>query len=132
MIKPTIHFNGDCLEAICLYESAFEVTNKKVTLYKDGPKSMKDNLSEKTLGYVMHSELTIEGSPMNMSDHLEKRLKGDMICLNVILNKAEDVKRAYNVLSLEGEIVVPLGKQFFSDCYGAVIDKFGVKWQLIS
>lgn len=30
MVSPTIHFNGNCMEAITFYEKAFKGTNKQV------------------------------------------------------------------------------------------------------
>ncbi len=37
MISPALHFQGDCLEAIALYEQAYDGTEKSVQLYDTAP-----------------------------------------------------------------------------------------------
>jgi PhnB protein len=55
-----------------------------------------------------------------------------MICLNVFFKKNEEVCEAFESLKENGQIDVELGPQFFSPMYGSIIDKYRVKWQLIS
>ena len=40
------------------------------------------------------------------------------------------MKAAFNRLSQEGEITMPLEKQFWNATFGQLIDKFGIHWMM--
>jgi len=43
---------------------------------------------------------------------------------------AEKANDVFAILADGGKIVSPIGKTFWSECYGNVIDKFGMDWQI--
>lgn len=132
MISPAIHFNGNCNEAIHFYEQVFHGTDMYIDYYKDAPDNPGFSVTEDMKEQVMHASLTICGTPVNFSDSEEPVNPGNMICLNVFFEKAEEVCYAYDRLKEEGKVIVELGPQFFSPMYCSIEDKYGVKWQLIS
>lgn len=132
MISPAIHFPGNCGEAICFYEAVFNATDKRVEYYRDAPAGSGMPVTDETKDLVMHASLTICGTPVNMSDSPDKVTAGDMICLNVFFDSPDGVRRAFGMLREGGNVTVDLGPQFFSPMYGSVVDRYGVKWQLIS
>ena len=133
MIAPAIHFsNGDCAKAIELYKEAFGMTVHSIRYYRDAPPDSGMPMAEAMRDWVMHAELEICGSRVNMSDSDEAVTAGDMILLNVFFSSSEDVKKAYHALEAQGEVRVALGPQFFSPMYGSVRDRYGVHWQLIA
>jgi PhnB protein len=42
-----------------------------------------------------------------------------------------EAKRWSAALSAGGEVRMPLGKTFFSPCFGMLADRFGVPWMII-
>jgi PhnB protein len=132
MISPAIHFNGNCNEAINFYEQVFDATDKHIDYFHDAPSNPGFDVTEDMKQLVMHSSLTICGTPINFSDTQDKAIAGNMFCLNVYFQSAEEVCRAFDKLKEDGKIIVELGPQFFSAMYGSIEDKFGIKWQLIS
>jgi uncharacterized glyoxalase superfamily protein PhnB len=44
----------------------------------------------------------------------------------------EDVEKAFNVLKDGGEILIPLRKTTYSSCGGTLIDKYGIRWGLMT
>jgi PhnB protein len=40
----------------------------------------------------------------------------------------EEVEKAFQVLSQDGTVQMPLEATFFSPAYGTLVDKFGIKW----
>ena len=132
MISPAIHFPGTCSEAIHFYEKVFQGTDKHIDYYRNAPSGSGMDVTEGTQDLVMHASMTICGTQVNFSDAPEAIIPGNMICLNVFVDSADAVRRAYDMLLDGGTVVVPLGPQFFSHMYAAVVDRFGVKWQLIS
>jgi PhnB protein len=131
MISPTIHFPGNCNEAIVYYEKAFKVTQKQVSFYRDAPSNSGMTITEDMLDLVMHASLTICGTEFNCSDTQEKVVVGNMILFNVFMETEDEVRNAFETLKIDGDVIIDLGPQFFSKLYGSVVDKFGIKWQLI-
>ena len=133
MISPALHFPGNCAEAIALYQKAFDMTVHSVAYYRDAPPDSGMEISEDELDKVMHAELTICGSRVNMSDSGPDGLTaGNMIILNVFFHSGDGVRKAFHALKEGGKVHVELGPQFFSSMYGSVEDPFGVRWQLIA
>ncbi|WP_342549265.1 VOC family protein [Paenibacillus sp. FSL P2-0089] len=132
MIVPAIHLPGNCKEAIEFYQQVFDVTDVCIDYFRNAPPDPSFPVSEDIHDHVMHSEITICGSRLNMSDTQEKLAAGNMICLNVFFKSGDEVCQVFQRLKEGGKVVVELGPQFFSPMYGSIEDKFGLKWQLIS
>ena len=128
MISPALHFHGNCAEAIALYQRAFDTTIDRIAYYRDAPASA--GISGDP-NWIMHGELHISGTRINMADSPEPVTAGDMIVMNVFLPAEEDVTKAYQTLKEGGEVVVELGPVFWSSLYGAVKDRFGNHWQIM-
>ena len=131
MIVPAISFPGTCAQAIAFYQMVFDLTNLQVDYYRDAPPDANFPVGEETRDWVMHAEMTLCGSRINMSDG-NRTYSGHRIVLNVFLDSDAEVSRIFGALKEGGVVDVELGPQFFSSLYGAVEDKFGVYWQLIS
>ncbi|WP_187355406.1 VOC family protein [Paenibacillus tengchongensis] len=131
MISPVIHFSGNCLEAIRLYEKAFNVSNKQVTLYKDAPDNHGMDITNDMFDLVMHSTITLCGTKFNMSDVMENKTAGNMVCFNVFLDSEDELQNAFEVLSNDGKVIQKVGPQFFSKLYTVIIDRFGIRWQIV-
>lgn len=131
MISPAIHFNGNCKEAIKFYEYVFDATDINIDYFRDAPPSPGFTVTEDMKDLVMHSSINICGTFVNMSDSQDLIIPGNMICLNVFFQTADEVCLAYEKLKEGGKVIVELGPQFFSKMYGSIEDKFGIKWQLI-
>lgn len=131
MIRPVIQFPGTCAEAMALYETVFDTSEKQVEFLRDAPHN-EDIYRDGEAGYrVMHASMTLNGTPFNFSDMDAPAVAGNMCLFNVFFSTPEAVAAAHGKLAAEGRIDVPLGPQFFSSMYGSVVDKFGIKWQLI-
>ena len=131
MIVPVLKFGGCCAEAIALYERAFDISYKHAEYYRDAPAGSGLPVDERTRDWIMHCDLTLCGSLLNMSDSEDGVAPDHPVILNALISRGE-VEKAYRVLSEEGEVVVPLGPQFFSPLYGSVRDRYGIHWQLVA
>ncbi len=131
MIRTAIHFPGTCNEALTFYEGIFETSDKQIDFNHEAPPDSGIDYTEETKNKVMHAGMTICGTPMNFSDMDEPAVVGNMYCLNVFLDTEAKVAEAYGKIRVGGTVVVELGPQFFSRMYGSVVDRFGVKWQII-
>ena len=133
MISPAIHLPGTCAEAIALYQEAFGMTVNSIAYYRDAPPDSGMTTQPDMQNKVMHAELTICGSRVNMSDAPpDEVICGNMIVLNVFMDSGDAVCKAFGALQEGGKVHIALGPQFFSAMYGSVEDRFGIRWQLMA
>ena len=130
-LTPYILFDGNCRQAMEFYQSCFggELTSTKV---KDSP--AKDYMpavqQEKTINAQLKSgNLVISASDWLRLD--ESRIRGNTVCLYLVGGTFQELKPIFEKLSEEAEVTDPL-KQMFFGVYGALNDKFGVRWMFTS
>lgn len=103
-----------------------------IEYYRNAPPDSGMEITDDDLDKVMHAELVICGSRVNMSDgDPDEILTGNRIMLNVFVGESDDVRKAFDVLKADGKVYSEPGPQFFSPMYASVEDRFGVRWQLI-
>lgn len=131
-ITPYLNFNGNCADAIELYEKAFGV-KAQVMRYKDAPSSEEYPISAETENLVMHACLTnredytvfLADLPPNMSSNF-----GNGMSISIELDSMEKVKSAFETLKEGGKVTMELQETFWSKYFGSLEDKFGVNWLL--
>ena len=130
IIQPYLTFSGRCEEAIAFYRQALGAEVAMLMRWKDCPdKSMcaADNADR-----VMHASLRIGEATMMMSDGPKDApldFKGFGLSLDA--KDEADANRLFNALADGGRVMMPLGKTFFSSCFGMCADKFGVQWMVV-
>ncbi len=132
LITPTLHFNGQCEEALKLYKRAFDCKVDFLLRYADA-----DNrdwkVTEEEKNYVYHSEVHIGGQRFMMADELQFEQKTvTSIFLTITFDTKEEVAKAFNILAEEGEVIYPLHSTTYSSCGGSLIDKYGFRWGLMT
>ncbi len=130
-LTPYLLFDGTCQEAMEFYKACFvgELTSIKV---KDSP--MKDHMpafqQEKTLNaHLKSGNIQISASDWLMPDRT--RVRGNSVCLFLSGGTQEELKALFESLSEGGEVTDPLEEKFFG-LYGALNDRFGVRWMFHS
>ena len=130
--SPYLIFNGNCLEAIKLYEKAFN-TKANYFKYKDAPPSTEYPIQPGTEEYVMHAVLPIGSETLYLADttpdHPAVFGNGSFACVE--LDNAEDVKSAFEILKEGGKVFCPAQETFWNKCYAEFEDKFGLKWTIM-
>jgi PhnB protein len=126
-LTPYLLFEGNCHEAMEFYRSCFggELAVMKV---KDSP--AKDHMPafqhNKTINAQLKSQkLEISASDWLRLDHTPVR--GNTVCLYLSGGTFEDLNSLFERLSQGAEVTDPLKQEFFG-VYGALNDKFGVRW----
>lgn len=129
-IQPYLFFEGRCEEAIEFYKKAVGAEVGMLMRWKDAPdKSMCSPGNENK---VMHASLTINSARIMASDGRnsgQPDFKGFSLSLDA--KNEEDANRMFSALAEGGQVIMPLGKTFFSSCFGMLADKFGVHWMII-
>lgn len=131
-ITPYLNFNGNCAEAIALYEKALDV-KAQVMRYKDAPPSEEYPAIAGTEDFVMHACLTnredytvfLSDMPPDMPTSF-----GNGMSISIELDSVDKVDFAFNTLKEGGKVTMALGQTFWSKYFGSLEDKFGVNWLL--
>ena len=126
-LTPYILFDGNCHQAMEFYKSCFggEVTSMKV---KDSP--AKDHMPAVQQEKTINARLKSGNVEISASDWLrldQTRIRGNTVCLYLNGGTFQELKAVFEKLSEEAEVTDPL-KETFYGVYGALNDKFGVRW----
>jgi len=126
-LTPYLLFDGSCHKAMEFYKSCFggELT---VTKVKDSPAkgSMPAVQQEKIINARLRSgTVDISASDWLMLERTP--IRGNTVCLFLSGGTFEELKALFEKLSESAAVTDPLKDQFFGT-YGALNDKFGVRW----
>jgi PhnB protein len=133
-VEPYVFFNGRCEEAIAFYQQALgaEVTlQMRMNEAPDPPPP--GAIPEGFENKIMHANLRIGEMNLMVSDgnsNMQPSFKGFTLSLGV--DDSAQAERAFNALAAGGKVVMPLGKTFWSTCFGMLEDRFGVGWMVIA
>ena len=132
-IQPYLFFNGTCEEAIRFYEQALGATVEMLMRVKDSPDPPPPGMYPPGSGNkVMHASIDVGGAKLMASDGCDMSgasFKG--FSLSLTARDEAEARRRFEALAAGGQVTMPLGKTFFSPCFGMVTDKFGVGWMVI-
>lgn len=130
-----LYFKGNCEKAFDFYKSIFGGEYAFVGRYKDIPQAARENFPYCTDEQIMHITLPISKETLLMgADWMDSKQETSEskrgFSLYVNTDNKKEAERLFDSLSDEGEIIVPIGVQFWGSYYGLCIDKFGISWKI--
>lgn len=130
-IEPYIFFGGRCEEALEFYRTALGAQIDMVMRYSDSPDPMPEGrLPEGFENKIMHASVTINGARIMASDGCEEDGTFHGFHLSLTYATEAEAQAAFAALAEGGSIHHPIGKTFWSPCFGMVQDKFGLGWMV--
>ncbi len=121
MLIPHLHFDGNCREAIALYEKAFNTTVdvESIDYMSDGKG-------------IAHAAMNIHGTEVFLNDALDflSAKFGTLspaVHLIVTFNTAEELLACYEILKTD-DSADPFCETPYSKLVGNFTDKFGIVW----
>jgi PhnB protein len=133
-IHPYLIFNGRCDEALKFYQQAIGAEIGMVMHFKDNPDKSGSCPGGMELNpeSVMHAEFKVKGSTLMASDGMSQgESKFDNFSLSLTAADEAEAQKFFAALSEGGKVTMPLGKTFYSPCFGMLEDKFGLGWMVI-
>lgn len=129
MTKLTTYLllDGDCKPAMEFYNSVF---GGVLTMTKVGESAIKDIMPPSMLDKVLNAKLLSDNIDISASDWLmpdQKPIQGNTVCLYLSGDTFDELKTLFDKLSDGAQITDPLKQEFFGT-YGALNDKFGIRW----
>jgi PhnB protein len=132
-----LNFTGTTEAAFGFYKSVFKTEFVgHIARMKDAPPMPgMPPLSDAEQNSVMHIELPIVGGHVIMgTDALEsmghKLVVGSNVSINLEPDTRAEAERLFTELATGGEITMPLTDMFWGAYFGALVDKFGVRWMV--
>lgn len=129
-LNPYLFFNGDCEEALKLYERVLGAKVEFLTRHAGSP--AESHVPADWRDKVLHVRFSIGESVLMASDappgHQADKAQGFSVNINV-----PDVatgERIFNALAEGGKVQMPYGKTFWADGYGMLTDRFGIPWMV--
>jgi PhnB protein len=98
--------------------------------YSESPEPAMCPLPEGWGDKVMHASFTIGASRLMGSDGMKAEMPADGHCMSITMPDEAEAKRVFAALSEGGQAFMPIGKTFWSPCFGMVTDRFGIHWMV--
>ena len=129
---PYINLPGNAEKAMNFYKDVFggEIA---ITRWDEMPPDPKMQISESWKSKIMHGSLEIrEGVLVYFTDSMEEGTPNSYrsVYIHVEFDSENEVRKAYEALSVGGKVNMPLDKMFWGAIYGDLTDKYGIFWGL--
>ena len=126
-LTPYILFDGNCKQAMEFYKSCL---GGELTLMKVGDSPAKEFLPADQHQKIVNARLKSGSIDISASDWLRpnrERVPGNTVCIYLSAGSPEELRVLFERLSEGADVTDPLKEMFFGT-YGALNDKFGVRW----
>lgn len=131
IIEPYLFFGGQCEEALEFYRTALGAEVGMVMHYFESPEPIPVGMIEEGFeNKVMHAQFKVGSTLVMASDGREAGTSFEGFSLSLTVPTEDEAKRAFAALAEGGQVRMPLGKTFWSACFGMVQDRFGVNWMI--
>lgn len=137
MAKVNVYltFNGQCEAAFNFYKSVFGGEFDGLYRFRDMPDAGFP-IPEAIRDQVMHVGLPVSGdTALYGSDSFDdgaghQLVQGNNVTICVNSQSADESRRIFEALSVNGTVRMPLAETFWSPLYGLVCDQFGIEWMV--
>ncbi len=131
LIQPYLFYGGRCEEAIAFYRQTLGAQVEMLMRHSESPDPHPPGMLAPGFEQkVMHATIRIGGAVLMLSDGCDGQSRFDGFRLSLALATEAEAQRAFAGLAEGGQVQLPLGKTFWSPCFGMVTDRFGVGWMV--
>ncbi len=130
-ITPYLHFGGRCEEALDFYRKALGAEVDMLMRFNESPDPTPPGMLQPGFEKkIMHASFRIRGIPLMGSDGCNDQSKFDGFRLSLAVANEAEAKKTFDALADGGSVQMPIGKTFWSPCFGMLTDKFGLGWMV--
>jgi PhnB protein len=131
-VQPYLFFEGRADEALAFYTKALGTTVDMVMRNSEAPEPPPPGmLPPGSENKVMHASFKVGDTDVMLSDG---RCSGKPnfagFSLSITAPDEAAARRMFSALGEGGTVTMPIGKTFWSPCFGMLTDRFGVGWML--
>ena len=131
-VEPYLMLSGRCEEALAFYNQAIGAPTTMLMRFDESPDKkywmpLPPNWDKK----MMHSSMMVGDTTVMLSDGMSTEpVSFSGVTLSITVDDEAQAKKIFDALSVGGQVFMPLGKTFWSPCFGMTSDKFGVSWMV--
>ena len=114
MVGTYLMFNGNCKEALEMYEKAFNVKIEEIQKYGDIPPNPNFPVSDDMKERILHSRFVLDGVEIMCADSSSEMKNSNNMYISITAKKEKIVIDAWNILKESGTIYMDLQPSFFS------------------
>ena len=131
-VQPYLFFEGRAEEALAFYTKALGTKVDMVMRNREAPEPPPPGmLPPGSENKVMHASFKVGDTDVMLSDG---RCSGKPnfagFSLSITAPDEAVARRIFSALAEGGSVTMPIGKTFWSPCFGMLTDRFGVGWML--
>jgi PhnB protein len=132
VIQPYLFFGGRCEEALEFYTTTIGAQVEMVMHFNESPEPPPPDMLQRGFeNKVMHAAFRVGETQVMASDGCNDQSKFDGFRLSLTVASELEAHRVFTALTDGGKTDMPLGKTFWSPCFGMGTDRFGVGWMVI-
>lgn len=127
-LNPYLSFSGNCREAMTFYQQCF---GGELYIQTVGESAAAPGFPDEAQNQVLHSQLESDGLVLMAADAVDgSEVTSGTANTNCLNNSSrEEIKALFEKLSEGATINTPITEEFFG-LFGALTDKFGIKWMV--
>jgi TetR/AcrR family transcriptional regulator, transcriptional repressor for nem operon len=131
IVEPYLLFNGCCEEALNFYQQSLGAKVEMVMRFRESPDPVPEGrLPQGWEDKVLHASFRIGGARIMASDGDCGTSGFQGFSLSLATPEESQAHQVFQALAEGGTITMPMGKTFWSPCFGMVTDRFGVQWMV--
>lgn len=131
-VQPYLFFDGRCEEAVEFYKKTVGAKVEMMMRFKENPEPQPGMTPPGAEEKIMHGCIKIGDSSVMVSDgRCGGATKFDGFALSFNASDEAEAEKLFAAIGDGGQVVMPMGKTFFSPRFGMVADRFGVVWMVI-
>ena len=131
-ISPYLFFSGRCEEALDFYTKGLGAKVEMKLRFNESPDAPPPGMLQAGFeSKIMHSSFLIGEQRIMASDGCDDKSKFDGFRLALSVATEAEAHKVFNALADGGTVDMPLGKTFWSPCYGMVTDRFQLGWMVM-
>ncbi len=131
-LNTYLNFHDNCREAFEFYRSVFGGEFISLETFRNGPPGM--DIPEDEKDRIMHASLPIGSSVLMGSDLCSAfgppPVFGNNFYISFNSDTKDEADDRFAKLSEGGEVEMDMQDMFWGSYFGALKDKFGIKWQV--
>ena len=131
-VQPYLFFEGRAEEALNFYTKALGTKVDMLMRNREAPEAPPPGmLPPGSENKVMHASFHVGDTEVMLSDgRCSGKPQFNGFSLAISARDEATVRRYFNALADGGSVTMPLGKTFWSPCFGMLTDKFGLGWMV--
>lgn len=131
-VQPYLFFEGRAEEALQFYTKALDTKVDMLMRNRESPEPPPpDKVPPGTENKVMHASFHVGDTEVMMSDGFcSGKPQFNGFSLSIAAPDEATSRRYFDALAEGGKVTMPLGKTFWSPCFGMLTDRFGVGWMI--